>query len=59
MTLCGGLDWQWEGGGRKFSLQLVRESIKEGINMTANAVTHQTLAFVCVCVCVCVCGVGQ
>ena len=40
-----------------FSLQLDRESIKEEIDMTANAVTHQTL--VCVCVCVCVCARGS
>lgn len=30
-------------GGGTFSLQLVGESIKEEIDMTANAVTHQTL----------------
>ena len=37
-----------------FSLQLVRESIKEEINMTANAVTHQTLVCLCVRACGCV-----
>lgn len=40
------------GGGCTFSLQLVRESIKEEIDMTANAVTHRTL------VCVCMYGEG-
>lgn len=33
--------------GRTFSLHQVRKSIKEEIDMTANAVTHQSL--VCVC----------
>lgn len=37
-------------GAPFFSLQLVRESIKEEIDMTANAVTHQTLVCLCVCV---------
>lgn len=36
-------------GAPFFSLQLVRESIKEEIDMTANAVTHQTLVCLCVC----------
>lgn len=31
------------GGGVTFSLQLVGESIKEEIDMTTNAVTHQTV----------------
>lgn len=48
----------WTGGesrvGVPFSLQLVKESIKEEIDMTANAVTHQTPACVCAHLCVCV-----
>lgn len=42
--------WQREGCGCTFSLQQVRESIKEEIDMTANAVTHQTLVSACGCV---------
>lgn len=53
---CSGSDvfwwfgWQREGCGCTFSLQQVRESIKEEIDMTANAVTHQTLVSACGCV---------